>query len=205
MSTLTVFDGDRLDLKNPSPSHIHTVDIVRALTRLPRFCGRRELDWTVAQHSVLVMHLVAQQRKASPQLLLAALLHDAHEAYISDIPSPVKSIINESGPGLQNLTDRLDRAIYASFGIPMPLPCEWIQRILLADWHALSIEDTYLNSETWLDTDPNGGMYGVQGISRDILDRRRHIAQIDTRWFLRFLMHLSERTQETGEARHVSS
>lgn len=203
MTTLTVFDGDCLDLKAPDPRHIHTIDIVRSLTRLPRFCGRRDLDWTVAQHSILVMHLVSQQRTASVPLLLAALLHDAHEAYVSDIPSPVKEIIHESGPGLRNLTDRLDRAIYTSFGLPACLPMEWRIRISIADLEALEIEDAYLDYVNWLDTDPNGGLLGMRGIPRNVLTRRCHIAQIENHWFLKIWNRLQERLQQ--EVRHVSS
>lgn len=67
-------------------------DIALSLSRLPRFGGHTRRWWSVLDHSLYV-YLLARRldRRTYPDLLLALLLHDAHEAMTGDIPSDVKS------------------------------------------------------------------------------------------------------------------
>jgi len=70
----------------------------------------------VAQHSVLVAKLVAEAGRAD--LALVALHHDSHEAFACDLPTPLKRRLDaESNGYYKRLTDKLDAAIDASFGI----------------------------------------------------------------------------------------
>lgn len=87
-TTMITYTGKALDLADPHFSAITLEDIVVGLTHTIRWRGTFGL-LTVAQHSVLCAHhhLLADNRAARR----LALLHDAAEAYIGDVPSPAKN------------------------------------------------------------------------------------------------------------------
>jgi hypothetical protein len=67
----------------------------------------------VAQHSVHVAELVPQPLK------LAALLHDAHEAYMGDWSSPLKMVVRQLGFNSDLIAIPIDRAIGERFGVQL--------------------------------------------------------------------------------------
>ena len=69
---------------NPRPEDICIEDIAHALSCLCRFGGHTTEFYSVAQHSVLASLCV------HPSYKLEALLHDASEAYLVDVPRPIK-------------------------------------------------------------------------------------------------------------------
>lgn len=64
-------------------------EIAHALAQINRFTGHCKRPYSVAEHSVLVATIAASEG-ASTSAQLAALLHDAHEAYTGDVSSPAK-------------------------------------------------------------------------------------------------------------------
>lgn len=72
-----------------SPSQVDIMDIAHALSLINRFTGHTIRPYSVAEHSLLVADICAMEGQ-SPITQLAALLHDAHEAYTGDMSSPVK-------------------------------------------------------------------------------------------------------------------
>lgn len=85
---LQTHSGIAFDLLEPRAEDVRLDDIALALSRINRFAGHTHMaGYNVAQHSYLVMDLMPQH--CSPHLKLAALLHDAHEAYTGDITTPV--------------------------------------------------------------------------------------------------------------------
>lgn len=76
--------GAGLQLNQPDIS-----EIAYALAQINRFCGHAKRPYSVAEHSVLVSS-IAEGEGASTTAQLAALLHDAHEAYTGDVSSPAK-------------------------------------------------------------------------------------------------------------------
>ena len=113
MTFLTTFTGGKVDYANPQPEQINMMDIATALSRECRYAGHASHFYSVAQHSVLC------SRIAPPELAIEALLHDAAEAYLKDIPSPLKALL----PGYKLLEARFDRAIREHFGLPeLPSP-----------------------------------------------------------------------------------
>ncbi len=71
----------------PRPEDVDIRDIAHALAAVNRFNGHTREPYSVAQHSVLVSY---QFDNDDPSVALLALLHDASEAYLGDIPRPLK-------------------------------------------------------------------------------------------------------------------
>ena len=64
-------------------------DIALSLSRQPRFAGMTRRWWSVLDHSIYVAELAIRDGE-SPRVVVAALLHDAHE-FTGDIPTPFKT------------------------------------------------------------------------------------------------------------------
>jgi hypothetical protein len=140
--------GGAVDLLAPQPEQIYLSDIAISLSRIPRFNGHTtDRVWSVAEHSLLVADLVsATAPDAPPALLLAALLHDAHEAYLGDRISPVKAAIRAycqkhgdySTDPFSIISEGLDGAIHAAFALA---PTADDRKVIHhADMQALGIE-----------------------------------------------------------------
>jgi len=102
--------GKRLYFSNPQPEAISIVDIAHHLAQICRFGGVIITHYSVAQHSVEVSHQVPEH------LALAALLHDAAEAYIGDVIRPLKRLI----PGITDIENRIARTIGVALGVCLP-------------------------------------------------------------------------------------
>lgn len=86
---ILTFTGRRAWPLDPRPEDICIEDIAHALALTCRFTGHCREFYSVAQHSVLVSHYVSDQG-GDAGLQLAALLHDASEAYLPDVARPIK-------------------------------------------------------------------------------------------------------------------
>ncbi len=81
--------GDYLDPLDPDPDAIWLRDIAHSLSQVCRFQGHTRRFYSVAEHSIYV----AERLKVCqypPVVVLAGLLHDASEAYLCDLVSPLK-------------------------------------------------------------------------------------------------------------------
>lgn len=113
--------GRTIDFLNPSEDQIHIEDIATALSRICRFGGHSSVFYSVAQHSVLVMKLVELHNQTNhslgqQSLNLEALLHDASEAYLGDMISPLKHIVGASYRSLEhNFETLIGQKFNASF------------------------------------------------------------------------------------------
>lgn len=84
--------GRQFSYLDPRPHMIDICDIAHALSQICRFNGHTSLFYSVAQHSLLV----ADKMIGSAGERLAGLLHDAAEAYVCDIPSPLKVLLGST-------------------------------------------------------------------------------------------------------------
>lgn len=84
MSWILTRSGRKFDLANPTADMIDTADLAHSLSMQCRFNGHTTSFYSVAQHCLLVAELVPEEHK------LAALLHDATEAYVGDLVRPLK-------------------------------------------------------------------------------------------------------------------
>lgn len=83
------------DLLNPDATKVRTTDIAHALSLVCRFNGHCAFHYSVGQHSLLVASILQRQGRPAEELL-AGLLHDAAEAYIADLTSPLKLLLIEA-------------------------------------------------------------------------------------------------------------
>jgi len=87
MTWILTRTGRRFDLLAPKADQVSTLDIAHALSQLCRFNGHTSRHYSVAQHSLLVASIVPAEHQ------LAALLHDATEAYVGDMTRPLKALL----------------------------------------------------------------------------------------------------------------
>lgn len=112
-----MLSGRRLDLLAPDPADIEIADIAHGLARVARWNGQTLGDsaFSVAQHCCIVLDIFEVLAPApSPQMRLAALLHDAPEYVIGDLISPFKAAI---GLDYKAFEQRLLAAIHRRFGV----------------------------------------------------------------------------------------
>jgi uncharacterized protein len=115
---LPTYTGGRFYPFDPRPEDVRFDDIVAALSKLCRYAGHCLKFYSVAEHCV---HVASA---APADLKLAALLHDASEAYLVDVPSSVKPYL----PDYVALEDRVAAAVARKFGVPHPVP-ELVKRL----------------------------------------------------------------------------
>jgi uncharacterized protein len=113
-------------------------DIANGLAMTCRFGGQCDRFYSVAEHSLIVSALLPRR------LALWGLLHDASEAYLCDLPRPIKYLPALSG--YRDLEKRVEAAIFRTFGLQGEKPSE----IKTADRLALRLEARDLGL---LDTD----------------------------------------------------
>lgn len=90
MSCIKTYSGIVFDPLCPDTELISIVDIAHALSMLCRANGHFKSFYSVGQHSINCMQ-EAKARGHSRKIQLACLLHDASEAYLSDVTRPVKA------------------------------------------------------------------------------------------------------------------
>lgn len=122
---------------------IYLPDICHALSNICRFTGHVTRFYSVAEHSILVAHLVAQRTK-DPRVILQALMHDSSEAYLADISSPFKGALKN----YKKLENRTWKRIARAFGIRPNLH----PLVKQADWIALFAEATVLQPDSRVHT-----------------------------------------------------
>jgi hypothetical protein len=117
MNWIQTHSGRRFFVLDPQPEHVDLHDIAHALSLQCRFNGQCREFYSVAEHCVRVSHLLPAD---PPELALPlwGLLHDAAEAYVSDLPRPVKAQL----PLFAEMEDRVLQAVALRFGLPWPAP-----------------------------------------------------------------------------------
>jgi len=112
---IQTYTGRRFRPFDPRPDDVCIEDIAHALALKCRFCGHCTAFYSVAQHSVLVSEACAAHGWGWGTQL-EGLLHDAAEAYLPDVPRPVKPHI----PGFADIERQVEEAVARAFGLTTP-------------------------------------------------------------------------------------
>ena len=109
---VTTYSGVRFFVEDCNIKDVPIEDIAHALAMNCRFNGHLDQFYSVAQHSVIVSHLVPSEHR------MTALLHDVSEAFLPDMPRPFKQYIH----GFEEYEDRIQRAVADCYNTEYPLP-----------------------------------------------------------------------------------
>lgn len=107
---IETFTGIAFPVKEVRPELINIDDIAHALSMVCRYAGHCRRFYSVAEHSCHVHDVIASD-ETSKDHSLAALLHDASEAYIGDVTRPLKVCL----PDYREIEKRLQSTIYERF------------------------------------------------------------------------------------------
>lgn len=111
---LSTFTGKKFHPFDPKPDQICIEDIAHGLSLLCRFAGQCPNFFSVAEHCIYVANRLPNVLK------LEGLLHDAAEAYLADIPRPLKVGL----PEYYAVEARVEEVIAQKFDMAFPLPAE---------------------------------------------------------------------------------
>src|SRR6202042_2288183 len=126
----------------PDPAQWDAGDIARALANQCRFGGHSRVFYSVAQHCVIVSRAV-EERGGDVEDVLAALMHDAGEAYLGDMPHPIKHR-SELGAAFRDAEARLEQASRDRFKRKPNVP-----EVKTVDRALLATERRAFSAEAW--------------------------------------------------------
>lgn len=129
---ISTASGRKFYLSNPE---FYIPDIAHALSMNCRFNGHCTKFFSVAEHSVIIAKMMQHFNEGNP---LEGLLHDATEAYLSDMPAPFKQNFRELA--------LFDKALDSKFREYVGLPLKCSKECKKYDWICLYIEEYWLSS-----------------------------------------------------------
>ncbi len=137
MTSITTYTKKTFDPLAPKEELIDILDIAHSLSLLCRANGHFPKFYSVGEHCVNCAR-EAEARGYSARVQLVCLLHDASEAYLSDVTRPVKSAL----PEYKKIENALADVIYT----------KWLGSTLSQEEHALmrDVDDTLLYYEMLL-------------------------------------------------------
>lgn len=117
---IRTYTGKYINPVAPLMQDICIEDIAHALSQMPRFGGHTDEFYSVAEHSINCMQLFCEGRgwtsmhKEEVAIALQVLMHDATEAYLLDLPAPIKRLL----PFYRDIEKSLHLTISLTLGIP---------------------------------------------------------------------------------------
>jgi hypothetical protein len=122
---IQTFTGRQFWPLDPRPEDVCIEDIAHALSMKCRYSGHSKIFYSVAEHSVHVSHYLPDGLK------LWGLLHDSGEAYLPDVPRPIKPFLT----GFKGMEDAIMLAVCERYGLCLQEP-SMVKRVdtaILAD------------------------------------------------------------------------
>lgn len=131
-TAISTYNGHAFDIFDPSTWVFDLDEIAQAISNTCRFGGHVEF-YSVAEHCIRVaMWLEDRGYPARTQLI--GLLHDAIEAYIGDIPRPIKKTFELDGEGIMDLEKSMEYSLFQTYGLLTDdFDSDW-KAVKEADW-----------------------------------------------------------------------
>lgn len=168
---IRTYTGNYVCVHDPDPETIDIEDLAHHLAGEGRWGNATCRPNPVAEHCVWVARIVAQLVPARYRewAVLCALLHDAHEAYIKDMMTPIKAML---GPTYKEMARKLDLAIFCKLKVSLP-DREVAEAIDLADQYAAWCEAKMLLNPCKVDVmhgiEPPATLRELVGMERGLL------------------------------------
>lgn len=149
---IRTYSGIYMNVFEPTLDMICIEDIAHSLSMQCRFGGHLPRFYSVAQHSINCCNYVPEEYK------LDALMHDAAEGYLLDMPSPIKKLL----PDYKILVKQMEKLIAKKYGLDYPfkpviheadsvlLKHEW-DNIMINDLEAIHCWTSEVSKKTFLD------------------------------------------------------
>lgn len=109
---MNLYSGLCVDPLTMGPDDVTLIDIAHPLSLICRGVGQVKFFFSVAQHSINCAK-EAEARRYDPHVQLACLLHDAGEAYCSDVIRPIKRRLTE----YPRIEKNIQRQVLIHFGV----------------------------------------------------------------------------------------
>ena len=131
--SIRTISGQYVNVFEPHQDTLLIEDIAHALSNQPRFGGHLPKFYSVAQHSLLCYNIANEEEKYN------ALMHDTSEAYLLDMPKPIKLEM----PDYNSIEDNLMNVLADKFEFTYPKTKE-VERVdhylLEWEWNVLMLE-----------------------------------------------------------------
>ena len=111
-SEFVTFTGREFRILDFCTRDVRLEDIAHGLSNVCRYGGQCRSFYSVAEHSILVSRMI-EHFSSILGMTQSGLMHDGSEAYLVDLPTPVKVLC----PGYKLLEDQFERAIFDAFGL----------------------------------------------------------------------------------------
>lgn len=157
---IQTFSGIAFYPNDPRADEISIIDIAHALAHQCRYGGHTSRFYSVAEHCVIMWFLVPES------VAFEALMHDAAEAYLVDVPRPIKRYL----VGYREMEAKIEAVIAQKFGLSWP----WPNVVMEIDTRILNDERRQLMKGGVLDWAPCGDPLNiaVDCWAPDIAERR---------------------------------
>lgn len=170
---IQILQGNKFDYREFRAADIHALDIAFSLGAKCRYNGYTKAHYSVAEHCV---HLArkAMKQDCGVHMALWALLHDGGEAYLADMPGPLKDT-SAMAPFramedaiLRSIAHRFDLRDPADPDLLMTTVPEWVKAhdLLILHDEALQVFDEPPTEDWHLKYAPGCGVT-VQFLERD--------------------------------------
>lgn len=158
--------GIYFNVFEPDIKSIVIEDIIHALANLCRYGGHCDPFYSVAQHSIACSYLVSSENA------FCALLHDATEAYLVDLPKPIKEQIEI----YNTIEANLYKAISQKFNLPAEIP-EEVHKIDVGireyEWNFYMTKDLVVEDEFFYKK--HFKPKSIKAIRKQFLNRYNHL------------------------------
>lgn len=111
---IRLYSGGKFSFLHPKSSQIHIKDIVHCLSLIQRYNAHTKIPYSVLNHLIICHDYAPEKYKKE------ALSHDFSEAYLCDIPSPLKILI----PQYKEIELRVEKVMAKKFNLVFPFPSE---------------------------------------------------------------------------------